>query len=187
MSSIQTFCAIVLGSSDTFIFTLKPEFKIIRSRDRSNGNYQWLNTKSYGLPHGLALGGSLDSFRLFITESFESCVASDGCLTFESGSLLPEVDMSSAKNENNVPNLASARENNNFEIDFLEVFACGGEQFIEKGLQSLAKDREIRDENIQRARKVDKAQFFNSTFDQEFLLSGTFAHKAETAGASEQP
>lgn len=187
MSSIQTFCAIVLGSSDTFIFTLKPEFKIIRSRDRSNGNYQWLNTKSYGLPHGLALGGSLDSFRLFITESFESCVASDGCLTFESGSLLPEVDTSSAKNENNVPNLASARENNNFEIDFLEVFACGGEQFIEKGLQSLAKDREIRDENIQRARKVDKAQFFNSTFDQEFLLSGTFAHKAETAGASEQP
>jgi hypothetical protein len=97
------------------------------------------------------------------------------------------VETSSAKNENNVPNLASARENNNFEIDFLEVFACGGEQFIEKGLQSLAKDREIRDENIQRARKVDKAQFFNSAFDQEFLLSGTFAHKAETAGASEQP
>ena len=172
-----------LGSSDTFLFTLKPEFKIIRSRDRSNGNYQWLNTKSYGLPHGLALGGSLDAFRLFITESFESCVASDGCLTFEAGSLLPDVDMSSEKNEKD---FATARENNNFEIDFIEVFACGGEQFIEKGLQSLAKDREIREENIQRARKVDKAQFFNNAFDQEFLLSGTFAHRTEASGASGQ-
>ena len=160
---------------------MKPEFKIIRSRDKSNGNYQWLNTKSYGLPHGLALGGSLDAFRLFITESFESCVASDGCLTFEAGSLLPDLDVSTDINDKDEINFASARENNNFEIDFLEVFACGGDQFIEKGMESLAKDREIREENIQRARKVDKAQFFNSAFDQEFLLSGTFAHKAQTS------
>ena len=31
------------GSSDTFLFTLRPTISILRSRDRSNGNYQWLN------------------------------------------------------------------------------------------------------------------------------------------------
>ena len=31
------------GSSDTFLFTLRPSISIIRNRDRSNGNYQWLN------------------------------------------------------------------------------------------------------------------------------------------------
>ena len=38
------------GTSDKFLITLEPEFKIMKSRERSNGNYQWLNTKSYGLP-----------------------------------------------------------------------------------------------------------------------------------------
>ena len=48
-----------------------------------------------------------------------------------------------------------------------------------------ARDRSDRDQIIQQARKVDKAQFANSSFDQEFLLAKTFAHKtreAEDAG-----
>ena len=36
-------------------------------------------------------------------------------------------------------------------------------------------------DNIQRARKVDKAQFFNNSFDKEFLLSGTFQHSSQVA------
>jgi hypothetical protein len=43
-------------------------------------------------------------------------------------------------------------------------------------------DRDVRAENIQKARKVDKAQFFNSAFDQEFLLGNTFAHKGQVQG-----
>ena len=29
--------------------------------------------------------------------------------------------------------------------------------------------------------KVDKAQFFNNSFDKEFLLSGTFQHSSQVA------
>lgn len=168
------------GTSDTFLFTLEPEFKIMKSRERSNGNYQWLNTKSYGLPHGLAIGGSLESFRLFISESFDNCVASDSCLTFEGGNLLPESTANDGKDKE-----FSGVSKSAFEIDHLEVYACGGKQIIERGMKALANDREIRDENIQRARKVDKAQFFNNAFDREFLLSGTFAHTAQSADRSE--
>jgi TLD len=166
---------------------LQPEFKIMRSRNRSNGNYQWLNTKSYGMPHGLALGGSVESFRLFITDTFENCVASESCLTFEGGSLLPEAGPPPANPSDSNPTFAPLVSKNNFEIDHIEVYACGGEKFIQSGMKALEKDREIRDENIQKARQVDKAQFFNNAFDQEFLLSATFAHKTQTAENSEIP
>jgi hypothetical protein len=151
-----------------------PELRIIRSRDRSNGNYNWLNTKSYGMPHGLGLGGSMESFRLFIPESFENCTAAEGCLTFESGRLLPQ------KNDNQYMDSITK---SNFEIDYLEVWACGGDEFIQDGMKALVKDRELRDENIQKARKVDKAQFFNNSFDQEFLLSRTLAHRGQSRDA----
>jgi TLD len=159
----------------------------MRSRNRSNGNYQWLNTKSYGMPHGLALGGSLESFRLFITDTFENCVASESCLTFEGGSLLPEAGPPPANTSDSNPTFAPLLSKNNFEIDHIEVYACGGEKFIQSGMKALEKDREVRDENIQKARQVDKAQFFNNVFDQEFLLSATFAHKTQTAENSEIP
>ena len=32
------------------------------------------------------------------------------------------------------------------------------------------------DENIQKARKVDRAAFFNNEFDREMFLSNTFSH-----------
>ena len=60
----------------------------------------------------------------------------------------------------------------------LEVWACGGEDLIQRGIQAQEKEREIRDENIQKARKVDKGAFFSNAFDREFLLSKTLGHKA---------
>ena len=41
------------GSSMNFIFTLQPQLNILKSKDNSNGSYQWLNSKSFGVPHGL--------------------------------------------------------------------------------------------------------------------------------------
>ena len=150
----------------------------MRSRDRSNSNYQWLNTKSYSLPHGLALGGTLENFRLFISESFDNCTANGNCLTYESGNLLP------VNRDINLPNNfmeANDIQNGKFEIDAIEIWATGGAKFVEHGLKELSKTREIKEENIQRARKVDKAQFFNNAFDKEFLLSGTFQHASQVA------
>ena len=151
----------------------------MKSRVGNNGNYQWLNTKSFGLPHGLGIGGTLEGFRLFISESFENCRASESCLCFEPGKLLPDNtsnDMPIMDNNGLIPPM---NEKYNFEIDCLEVWACGGNDMIQKGMKAQAKEREIKNESIEKARKVDKAQFFNNAFDREFLLSGTFAHKEQ--------
>lgn len=61
--------------------------------------------------------------------------------------------------------------------DVMEVWGCGGEVCLQHALQAQAKDRGDRDALIQKARQVDKAQFANNSFDQEFLLGKTFGHK----------
>jgi hypothetical protein len=144
------------GSSKTILFAITPKLRIYRSKSPSNNAYQWLNSKAYALPHGLGWGGTTDGFRLFIPESLEHCIANTSCPTFEAGPLVP---------------------GDQFEIDALEVWACGGQQRVERGLKAQEKDREIARENIDKARKIDKAAFFNNSFDQEFLLSSTFSHK----------
>lgn len=42
--------------------------------------------QSYGMPHGLGMGGDLEKFRLFVPDTLEGCVARNNCLTFETGS-----------------------------------------------------------------------------------------------------
>jgi hypothetical protein len=145
-----------VGDSKTFLFTSQPKLRVYRSRVGNNGAYQWLNSKSYGLPHGLGFGGTVDAFRLFIPESFETCTARNLCLTYEPGYLVHA---------------------DQFEIDSFEIWACGGKEKIESGLLAQRESRAITQKNIERARTVDKAQFFNNQFDREFLLTNTFSHQ----------
>lgn len=59
--------------------------------------------KGFSLPHGIGMGGSIDSFRFFLSEAMDnSCVAKSACLTFEDGELSPSPSR-------------------NFEVDALEV------------------------------------------------------------------
>ena len=113
------------------------------------------------MEHGLGFGGTREKFRLFVSESLESCKAYSSCPTFEQGPLLPD------------------KCKNTFEIMTLEVWGCGGEESIRAGLEGQQVDRAVRDENISRAKKVDKAAFFNNDFDREMFLGGTFAHKSD--------
>jgi hypothetical protein len=115
-----------------------------------------LNSSSYGLPHGLGFGGTLEGFRFFIPESLETCTARDSCPTFENGKLLSS--------------------GQTFEIDTFEIWGCGGTSRVESALKAQAANRVIIEESLAKARKVDKAAFFDSSFDREFLLSGTFSH-----------
>lgn len=147
------------GSSSSFLFTLLSHFHIFRSKATSNGAYQWLNLKSYGMPHGLGMGGDLEKFRLYIPDTLEDCVARSNCLTFETGSFFRDSNSSE------------------FDIEIMEVWGCGGETFLHDALEAQSKDRGDRDALIQKARQVDKAQFANNKFDQEFLLGKNFQHK----------
>lgn len=151
------------GSSNDFLFTLAPDFNIYRSVTNSNTSYRWLNSKTYGHKHGLGFGGSSQSqFRLFIPDSLENCIANSNCLTFESGKLVERNEGSG---------------NYVFEIDIMEVWGCGGDDIVVDAAKAQEKFRAIKDDNINRARKCDKAAFFGNSFDQEFLLGNTMQHR----------
>lgn len=179
------------GSSQNCLFTLRPNIRILRSRDNSAGDYQWLNTSTYGQAHGLGFGGSgtrgdWDSFRLWIPDTLENCVVRSNCLTYEPGSLLTRTaevkgattdghcEFDATTSPTKVSSPFACRNEVYFEIDCIEIYGCGGDETLAYGLKAQQEARKTKDEHIQRARKVDKAQFFNNPFDREFLLGGTF-------------
>lgn len=147
-----------VGSSNNMLFTLKPKVRLYRPKGGCNGHYQYLNTTGYSLPHGLGLGGTVEGFRLFIPESLEKCTAASSCPTYESGKFL---------------------ESNTFEIDCIEIWGCGGNEKVSHALKAQLKEREIVSETIQKARKVDRGQFFGNKFDQEFFLAKTLQHRQQ--------
>lgn len=140
------------------LFTLSPRLRMYRPKAGGNGNYQYLNTTAYSLPHGLGLGGTVEGFRFFIPESLEHCTAGGSCPTYEPGRLV---------------------EGGTFEIDSIEIWGCGGSEKVSHALKAQLKEREITSEAIQKARKVDRGQFFGNKFDQEFFLSKTMQHRQE--------
>ena len=182
------------GTPENILFALAPRLKIYRasggdSKAASNqpnantsNNYQYLNMKSYGYPHGIGMGGNLDRFRFFIPEDLDDgskthkvCVANESDLTYEHGELIPSSG-ESVEFISNINDLGTR-----FNIECLEIWACGGEELIKRGVVAQAKDRDVRSDIINKARQCDKAAFAGNSFDQEFLLSKTFAHKTRMA------
>ncbi len=146
------------------MFTLTPQLNIYRSRPSGNGAYRYLNTKTYGYRHGLGFGGSLEQSRLFIPESLEGCTARDECLTYETGSIIEDTYDGRFK----------------FEIDIMEIWGCGGDEIVSKALNAQKEARALNDTLLQNARKCDKAAFFNTSVNNEFLLANTLQHRQQT-------
>ncbi|KAG6590770.1 uncharacterized protein IUM83_15401 [Phytophthora cinnamomi] len=146
------------GGNGCFLFRMAPEINIYRvSASGANENYMYLNSKGFALPRGLGVGGSTDKFRLFLSEDLdEHSYTTLKCLSFEPGRL-------------------SSSEP--FVVDAIEVWGCGGE---ESELNQKAHRQETAD-LINRARKVDKAQFVGSDFDKEMFLGKTFGHGTDRA------
>ena len=61
----------------------------------------------------------------------------------------------------------------------LEVWGCGGSKAIKAALAGLENKRAQNRLIIERARKVDKAAFFNNEFDEEMFLGGVFEHRKQ--------
>lgn len=164
-------CNRFYGSSNNFMFTLTPHLRIYHAKNPSNMNFQFLATGGFNIPHGMGLGGTLEGFRLFIPDTLENCVARSICPTYEPGKLIFTDRMNIIEQSHGMQNAATI-----FEIAHMEVWGSGGALRVEHGLLAQKETRTAMYANIEKARKVDKAQFFNNGFDREFLLSNTFSH-----------
>lgn len=162
------------GNSDVFLFQMSPCTAIYRPTGNAR-NFMYCNSyaRSRGYDqqcHGIGFGGTVDEPRFFIDESFDACVAGSQDLTFENGLLLPPTPGGGAQKH--------------FEIDRLEVWGVGGDQVVRQALGARAKAREIKDEGIRRARKVDKAQFLDD-FRSGAISSKAFAHRQQIDGRAD--
>ena len=117
----------------------------------------------------MGLGGSALQPRLHITESLEECRAMEYCGLFEEGDLLLGIGKESL---------------NYFDVDYLEVWAVGGEDWIADSLAARQKHRDVDDATNLKARKVDKKELLRDF--QGGLLGGLgrdgfFGHVQQTS------
>lgn len=161
------------GKDDVFLFQIDPCVGVYRPRSLSGGsNFMYCNSfarsKGYdGQAHGIGFGGTTDQPRLFIPESFEKCVASSRDLTFEQGLILPPDEKGQLQKY--------------FEIESLEVWGVGGDDIVGEALADRKKQRDVIQSNINKARKVDKAQFLDD-FKSGLIESKAFAHREQMRG-----
>uniref|UniRef100_A0AAV1UFA8 TLDc domain-containing protein n=1 Tax=Peronospora matthiolae TaxID=2874970 RepID=A0AAV1UFA8_9STRA len=146
------------GGNGCFLYRMEPDVIIYRvSASGANKNYMYLNSKGFALPRGLGIGGSTEKFRLFLSEDLdEHSYTTSNDLSFESGTL-------------------SSSEQ--FTAETIEVWGCGGEESEDNQKSHRQETADL----INRARKVDKAQFVGSDFDKEMFLGKTFGHGTDTA------
>jgi Oxidation resistance protein len=159
------------GNSDCFLFTIKPKMLVMRPRGTGT-NYMYCNSMSRsrgydGLAHGIGFGGNSEKPRLFISETFDGCMAGSSDLTYEAGQMLPSRD--------------DGNPSKFFELEALEVWGVGGDEVVSEALGNRHKQREIVASNIRKARKVDKAQFLDD-FKSGLIESKAFRHRAEIRG-----
>jgi hypothetical protein len=159
------------GNTDCFLYQMAPVTAVYRPTGSAR-NFMYCNpsarSKGYDQQaHGIGFGGTVDEPRFFIEESFDHCVAGNRDLTFENGSLLPKTE--------------SGGNRKDFEIDALEVWGVGGDDVVQQALGARAEARNIKDESIQRARKVDKAAFLDD-FRSGLIESKAFQHRGQVQG-----
>lgn len=154
------------GNHDCFLYQLLPKTAVFRPSGNAS-NFMYCNSfaRSRGYDqqaHGIGFGGTVDQPRLFIAESFDNCRAAAQDMTFESGRLLDSKSLQ-------------------FEIDNLEVWGVGGTQVVQEALGARSRQRDIKHAAIQKARKVDKAQFLDD-FRSGLIDSKAFAHRQQIRG-----
>ncbi|KAF0720165.1 Aste57867_520 [Aphanomyces stellatus] len=143
------------GGPGCFLFRVAPTFMVCPSTG-TGANYMYYNTKGIALPRGLGFGGSTSKFRLFLDDDLDNCVTSLKCTSYDAGSVSLKAS---------------------FRIQTLEIWGCGGDESKQAQQGYRAETAEL----INRARKVDKAQFAGNSFDREMFLGKTFGHGTDAA------
>lgn len=126
-----------------------------------------------GLVDGLGVGGTPSQPRLHISESLEDCRALPYCSLFEPGDLFGTKHAS-----------AFANSLQYFDVDALEVWAVGGQEWIDESLETQKRHQAVLQANRAKTRKVDKEQFLRDFQSGMFSSTtsgggGMFAHQNE--------
>lgn len=182
------------GNTDCFLFQLWPRTLLYRPTSNER-NFMYCNStaRSHGYDqqaHGIGFGGTVQSPRLFLAEIFDDCSASSQDLTFENGPLLPDVGTSghlleSSSSTDNVPQRTMQRHRSLFAIECLEVWGVGGSMdVVQAALSARESNRAQAADLINKARKVDKAQFLDD-FRSGTISSKAFAHRQQIDGRAD--
>ena len=172
------------GTSDCFLFQLKPTMKILKPLPKMGtrgGHYQyfWSNTnvnttnpsRKDDRAIGLGFGGTVRRPRLFIDNHLEECHVSKQDTSFEEGNLgLPP---------SNDPFASQTSYSSTLRIDSLEIYAVGDEDTIQRGFHQQSQHRDINEATLRNARTVDKAAFLGDMRNGD---GKTFAHRGQVDG-----
>ena len=169
------------GDTDCFLYQMAPRTSVYRPTGNAR-NFMYCNShaRSRGYDqqsHGIGFGGSVDQPRLFLAESSleDHSIAGSRDMTFSHGSLLPPVSEDDASGSN----LQS-----HFELLSLEVWGVGGSEVVTAALGERKKARQVKQEAINRSRKVDKAQFLDD-LRSGVIESKAFAHRQQVDGRAD--
>jgi hypothetical protein len=102
--------------------------------------------------HGIGIGGSPQQPRLHLTESLEEC----RCLPYDT--LFQDGDLLCGKCDSTLYY---------FDIDTIEVWGVGGQDWINDALKAQEKERGVRESALEQVRRVDKRQLL-----EHFVLNG---------------
>ncbi|KAF9149159.1 hypothetical protein BG015_009061 [Linnemannia schmuckeri] len=74
------------GTDRSFLFTIRPTFRIYRPSQGINSNFQYLDSGTKTLPNGIGFGGQLRYFGLWLASDFQTgqSAAEPLCSTFQS-------------------------------------------------------------------------------------------------------
>ncbi|CAA9989898.1 krox-like protein, putative [Plasmodium knowlesi strain H] len=190
------------GSSNDFLFSAHPVFRIIRS-NQFGTNYVYLNSKNSFYPKGLGFGGRTECFRLFLSDEFKESYCTQSDYTYKSGHLyFPHYqkegcvgrsdnnkESSNKKattphgmNSRNVSNTRSAYDNDDDEDDdnadkFLYKLSINEVEAWGCGDVKALEQQAImqqKEEASKQERSIDKSKIVQNSFDKEFLLPKVF-------------
>lgn len=120
--------------------------------------------KKSAKPLGVALGGTIDQPRFFISETFEQCIASSGNMmdmTFESGPLLP------------------GQWDKYYNIDVLEIWGVGGEDVVRNATAVKEKHEDMTDAARRKVQRVDRKQFLEDFRSGLHVGNKLFEHRMD--------
>jgi hypothetical protein len=198
------------GNTDSFLYQLQPNVAVYHPKSTGSTNYMYCNStaRSRGYDqqaHGIGFGGTVQQPRLFLSESMEdgTCIASAQDLTYDNGTLLPNVGTnghyyynSNNYNNNNsnhlqdtanpTPSAARIQHHRSiFDVECIEVYGVSDDwDVIDMAIGSRTINRANKDELIRKARKVDKAQFLED-FQSGIIASKAFVHRQQIDGRAE--